>query len=243
MSRLEVAVVLVVALAGCTRWSTTSVYGPQREVGRTLLGSPAIAESKSSQLAAGFSGRASGGSAVGGLGGNMESVTLKHCVQKADVALEQPYEQVPELRGRGWDVAGAVTLGIFGATAIDVGYRNDNDQYRESSGTTNYVVGGVLLAAGVGILYRAYGVVPNRRPAPSGPLKREWTEQRLVESSGCGMPGDVAQVQSPVPLVIQAQPEKQDAAARLQQLDKLRASGAISDADYARKRKEIIDGI
>jgi hypothetical protein len=48
-----------------------------------------------------------------------------------------------------------------------------------------------------------------------------------------------------MPVVIQAQPAglQTDAVSRLQQLDKLRAAGAISDADYARKRKEIIDGI
>ena len=34
-----------------------------------------------------------------------------------------------------------------------------------------------------------------------------------------------------------------DITARLQKLDALKAAGAITDAEYQRKRKEIIDGI
>src|SRR5688572_21917106 len=101
MSNLKL-VLAVLSMAGCTRWSTSNVYGPEREVARNLLGSPGVAESKSSQLAANFSGRASNGSAVGGLGASTESLTLKHCVQKAELQLEQPYEVRSELRGRGW---------------------------------------------------------------------------------------------------------------------------------------------
>jgi hypothetical protein len=38
-------------------------------------------------------------------------------------------------------------------------------------------------------------------------------------------------------------PAANDVTARLQKLDQLKASGAITDAEYKRKRKEIIDGI
>ena len=83
------------------------------------------------------------------------------------------------------------------------------------------------------------------QPSRSGPATRTYQEHKLVEATGCNMPGEFAGVQSPVPLVIQAQPSAspQDPSVRLQQLDKLRASGAISEADYNRKRKEIIDSI
>jgi hypothetical protein len=235
-------VVLVgVALAGCTRWSSTNVYGPQREVGRQLLGSPGVAETKSSSLSAGFAGSARGGSAVAGLGAESESVTLKHCVQKAELTFQQPYQVRPELRGRGWDIAGAVVLGLVGLGGIQSGVQENHDQFEDESGTTSIVLGSAFIAAGVGLLAYSYGVVPSREPAPTE-QSRTWMETRLVEASGCGLPGEVAQAQAAMPVVIQPQPP-QDAAARLQQLDKLRAAGAINEADYARKRKEIIDGI
>lgn len=238
--RMSKVVFAVVALAGCTRWSTTNVYGPQREVARRLLGSPAIAETKSSSLNAGFAGRARGGTAVAGLGAASESVTLKHCVQKAELTFEQPYEVRPELRGRGLDIAGAVVLGLIGAGGIQAGM--DGTDGRD--GTSTVIAGSAFIAAGVGLLVYSYGIVPRREPPVLPNQRHQWVEARLVEASGCGLPGDVAQAQAAIPVVLQPQPAaKQDAAARLEQLDKLRASGAISDADYERKRKEIIDGI
>lgn len=236
-------VVLVVgALAGCTRWSPNNVYGPPREVGRQLLGSPGIAESRSASLNAGFAGSARGGTAVGGLGAATESITLKHCVQKADVSFEQPYEVRPELRGRGFDIAGAVVLGLIGAAGLQSGFHDNSDGYDETSGTQSIVLGSAFIAAGVGLIAYSYGIVPRREPAIVPNQRRQWVEQRLVEASGCGLPGEAAAAAAAIPVVIQPQPPK-DAAARLQELDKLRAAGAIDQADYERKRKEIIDGI
>lgn len=240
--RFAKVVLVVAALPGCTRWSPTNVYGPPREVGRQLLGSPGVAESRSASLNAGFAGAARGGTAVGGLGANTESITLKHCVQKAEVSFDQPYEVRPELRGRGFDVVGAVVLGLIGAGGIDAGVRDANDGYDDSSGTTNIVLGSAFVAAGVGLLVYSFGIVPGREPAPLRDQHRTWTEPRLVEATGCGMPGEAAAAAAAIPVVLQPQPPK-DAATRLQELDKLHAAGAINDADYARKRKEIIDGI
>lgn len=235
-----VLVMVVVALAGCTRWTTTNSYGPQREVARRLLGAPAIAETKSSSLSAGFAGSARGGSAVAGLGAESESVTLKHCVQKAEITFEQPYDVRPELRGRGWDIAGSVVLGLIGLGGIQSGM---NENANDGNGTNTIIVGSTFIAAGVGLLVYSYGIVPKREPPVVTNQRREWVETRLVEATGCVLPGEVAQAQAAIPVVIQPQPAANDPAARLQQLDKLRAAGAISEEDYARKRKEIIDGI
>ncbi len=247
----KLAIVLAVAstASACTRWSSSTSYMPPREVARRLLGSPAVAETKSSSLNAGFAGSANRGSAVAGLGANTESLTLKHCVQQAELTFEQQFETRSDLRGRGWDIAGSVLLGLSGVSLINAGYSNDQDYYnvnREYDPTANYVVGGVMLAGAVALMVRSYVLVPNRRPAPPPSAMRTFQENKLVESTGCGLPGDLAGVQSPVPIVIQTQaaPAPQgDATTRLQQLDKLKASGAISDADYKRKRKEIIDSI
>lgn len=239
MSKVVFAVLAVVAVAGCTRWSSTNVYGPQREAARRLLGSPAIAETKSSSLNAGFAGRARGGTAVAGLGAASESITLKHCVQKAELTFEQPYEVRPQLRGRGLDIAGAIVLGLIGAGGVQAGM--DGNDGRD--GTNTVIAGSAFIAAGVGLLVYSYGIVPRREPAVLTNQRHQWVETQLVEASGCGMPGDVARAQAAIPVVLQPQPAAQDATARLQQLDKLREAGAISDADYQRKRKEIIDGI
>lgn len=185
-------------------------------------------------------GSARGGSAVAGLGAEAESVTLKHCVQKAEITFEQPYEVRPKLRGRGWDIAGSVVLGLLGLSGIQSGM---NESSRGDDGTNTIIAGSAFIAAGAGLLVYSYGIVPRREPPVQMNQRREWVETRLVEATGCVLPGEVAQAQAAIPVVIQPQPAAQDPAARLQQLDKLRAAGAISNEDYARKRKEIIDGI
>src|SRR6266496_5145395 len=118
MKRSITATVALVGLAGCTTWGTTNVYGPKREVGRQLLGSPAIAESKSSSLNAGFSGAASGGTAVAGLGAAPDSIKPTHCVRQAQVQYEQPFEVHPTTIHRGYDVAGAIALGVIGLAVL-----------------------------------------------------------------------------------------------------------------------------
>ena len=114
-----------------------------------------------------------------------------------------------------------------------------------ASGTPLYAIGGGLMAGGVGILAYSFGSLPKGpRPAPTQ-SKRAWVQQELVEASGCGMPGDVAQPQpqpQPIARPATAQPAG-DTAVRLKKLDQLRASGAISEAEYQQKRKQILDEI
>src|SRR5688572_1941783 len=110
----------ILGLAGCTSWGTHTVYGPKREVGRQLVGSPAIAESHSTTLGAGFVGAGGGGVAIAGLGANADSMRLTHCVQQAQITYEQPLETRPVVVGRPADVAGSIGLGLAGLITIGV---------------------------------------------------------------------------------------------------------------------------
>jgi hypothetical protein len=106
--------------------------------------------------------------------------------------------------------------------------------------------GGLMVGAGVGLLVYSYARLP-KQPAPAvEQRKREWTETSLVEATGCnmGLPGNVAATPAPAPMPAAAPAAPaNDVTARLQKLDALKASGAITDAEYQKKRKEIIDGI
>jgi hypothetical protein len=254
-SALMAMVVALVGLAGCTSWGTVNVYGPKREVGRQMLGSPAIAESKSSSLNAGFSGASGGGVAVAGLAGNTDSIKLTHCVQQAEIQYEQPFEIHPRAVGRGMDVAGALTLGVVGLIVVGVtsakqdSFWEPGDPYYEPppDPTAGYVIGGGMMAAGAGLLIYSFAKLPKQPKPQIQTSKRAWVENRLVESTGCVMPGvpnNVATAPAPAPtMATPAAAPANDVTARLQKLDSLKASGAITDAEYQRKRKEIIDGI
>jgi hypothetical protein len=254
MKRSITATVALVSFAGCTSWGTATVYGPKREVSRQLLGEPAIAESKSSSLNAGFHGVSNGGVAVAGLGAATDSIKLTHCVQQAEVHYEQPFELRPITEHRGLDWAGAITLGVIGLLVINHGYQSQDtfwqpgDMYYEAppDPTPSYVAGGLMVGAGVGLLVYSYARLP-KQPAPAvEQRKREWTETSLVEATGCnmGLPGNVAATPAPAPMPAAAPAAPaNDVTARLQKLDALKASGAITDAEYQKKRKEIIDGI
>jgi hypothetical protein len=257
---LTAMVVALVGLAGCTTWGTTHVYGPKREIGRQMLGSPAIAESKSSSLNAGFSGVSGGGLAVAGLGANTESMKLTHCVQQAEIAYEQPFEIHPKTAKRGYDVAGALTLGLIGlivvgsTSASQDTFWDPGDPYYEAppDPTAGYAIGGGMMAAGAGLLIYSFAALPKQPKPQIQASKREWVETRLVESTGCnmpaGVPSNVATAPAPTPApalapVAAPAPATNDVTARLQKLESLRASGAITEGEYQRKRKEIIDGI
>jgi hypothetical protein len=256
-SALTAMVVALVGLAGCTSWGTTNVYGPKREIGRQLLGSPAIAESKSSSLNAGFSGASGGGVAVAGLAGSTDSLKLTHCVQQAEIQYEQPFEIHPKTKGRGYDVAGAITLGLVGLIVVgstsasqDPFFEPGDPLYEPPPDpTAGYVVGGGMMAAGAGLLIYSFAKLPKQPRPPVQASKRNWVETRLVESTGCtlGVPPNVAAAPAPAPapaaMTAPAPAPANDVTARLQKLDSLKASGAITDAEYQRKRKEIIDGI
>jgi hypothetical protein len=250
------AAVALVGLAGCTTWGTTNVYGPKREIGRQMLGSPAIAETKSSSLNAGFSGASGNGVAVAGLGASTDSIKLTHCVQQAEIHYEQPFEIHPKTTKRGYDILGGVSLALIGlivvgsTSASQDTFWQPGDAYHDPRrvATAAYRHGGGKLAGGAGLLIYSFAALP-KQPKPAVQLsKREWNETRLVESTGCvlpGVPNNVASAPAPAPLVTPAPAAAPagDVTARLQKLDALRASGAITDAEYQRKRKEIIDGI
>jgi hypothetical protein len=250
------ATVALVGFAGCTTWGTTEVHGPTREVGRQLLGSPAIAETKSSSLSAGFAGRTNGRSAVAGLGASTDSIKLTHCVQQAEIHYEQPFEIHPKQVGRGKDIAGSIVLGVVGlaiigsASASQDTFWEPGDPYYEPppDPTAGYVTGGLFVGAGIGLLAYSFGKLPKQPRPEVQHSKRAWVETKLVESTGCAMPlpPNVAAAPAPAPTPAAAAapaPAANDVTARLQKLDSLRASGAITDAEYQRKRKEIIDGI
>ncbi len=258
VQRRYLAIVALVGLAGCTTWGTTNVYGPKREIGRQMLGSPAIAETKSSSLNAGFSGASGGGVAVAGLGANTDSLKLTHCVQQAEIQYEQPFEIHPKTTKRAYDVLGGVSLALIGlivvgsTSASQDTFWQPGDPYYEPppDPTAGYAIGGGMMAAGAGLLIYSFAALPKQPKPPVQLSKREWTETRLVESTGCvlpGVPNNVAAAPAPAPAPVvtpaPAAAPAGDITARLQKLDALRASGAITDAEYQRKRKEIIDGI
>lgn len=240
-------------LSGCTKWGTTAVYGPKYEVERRLLGSPSLATTSSSSLSAGFAGARGRGIAVAGLEGSTDSMSRTHCVQQAQITYEQPVEFQPVVQGRTNDVAAAVGLGFVGLGFVVAGLiRSSNNTvfqpgdpfYEEpASGAPLYAIGGGLMAGGVGILAYSFGSLPKGpRPAPTQ-SKRAWVQEELVEASGCGLPGDIAQQQQPVAQPAATAQPTSDTAARLKKLDQLRASGAISEAEYQQKRKQILDEI
>lgn len=266
MRTLSSILVTAALLSGCTKWGTTVAYGPKYEVERRLLGSPSIATTSSASLSAGFAGVRGRGVAVAGLEAGADSMSRTHCVQQAEITYEQPVEYQPVVRGRTNDVAAAVGLGFVGLGFIVAGLiRSSNTSvfepgdpfYEEpASGAPLYAIGGVLAGGGVGILAYSFGSLPKGpRPAPTQ-TKRSWVQQELVEASGCGLPGDVAQPQPQPQPMPQAQPQPpvaqpavaapaptNDTAVRLKKLDQLRASGAITEAEYQKKRKQILDEI
>jgi len=229
---------------GCTKWGTNAVLGPRHEVERRLLGSPSVATSKSSSLSAGFAGAHDGGVAVAGLSGGTASLSLTHCVQQAEITYEQPFELQPVPKGRVNDVAGGVVLGFVGLSIMMIAkvrshtiFEPGDPLYEQPpSPAGGYLVGGAMVGAGVGLIAYSFGSLPKGpKPAVQASTKR-WTQTELVESTGCGLPGDPA-------LAGQSAPPNADTAARLRQLDQLRAAGSITEAEYQQKRRAILDAI
>jgi hypothetical protein len=268
-------------LSGCTHWGTATVYGPKHVVEQRLLGEPSLATTSSSNLSAGFAGIHGNGVGVAGLDAGTDSMTRTHCVQQAEVVYEQPYELQPVPEGRPADVAGAVVLGFVGLGVMvaakissETIFEPGDPLYEEPpSPVPGYVIGGAMIAGGVGLLAYSFNKLPKGPKPQVQQSKRNWTQTELVEATGCAMPGQNVAAVPPQTQPQQAQPQPQplqtrplaqpaataqpattttpaasttqsnDTAVRLKKLDDLRASGAITEAEYQKKRKQIIDSL
>ena len=144
---------------------------------------------------------------------------------------------------------GLIGLIVIGSTSASQDtFWQPGDPYYEAppDPTAGYVAGAGLLAAGAGLLIYSYAKLPKQPKPAVVQNKRNWVETSLVESTGCnmGLPPNVAAAPAPAPMpAAAAAAPANDVTARLQKLDSLKAAGAITDAEYQRKRKEIIDGI
>jgi hypothetical protein len=114
------------------------------------------------------------------------------------------------------------------------------------SPTPGYLLGGAMLGGGIGLIAYSFGSLPKGPKPETRVSTRQWVQEEMVESTGCGLPGDPSLAHN----APQPQPQPQPAAAgegdvnaRLKKLDQLRASGLITEAEYQRKRKAILDEI
>lgn len=163
--RTPSTITLSLFLAGCTTWSTTTAYGPTREVARRPRGQPAFATSSSTSVAGGFVGASTGPLMAGGFGAGVESHTRTRCVQDVDIAYEQPFEIHPVEVGRAKDKLGGIALVGTGLLFLAAGYDAANDPYSDASPEAGYALGGGLIAGGVGLLVYSYTSLP-REPRP-----------------------------------------------------------------------------
>jgi hypothetical protein len=237
--------VALIGAAGCTHWNSRTTYAPPQELTRRLVGAPQVAETTSASLSAGLAGSsangATGTSILGGLSANAGSLKRTHCVQEAQIDFVQPYEVAPVASTRAWDWVGAITIGVIGLSVVNQARANAaDDRYyggRQQSYTGTYVFGGALIAGGIGWIGYSQTRLPHQPAPPVQHLEKRWTESRFVETTGCGLvPSDVAKPSSPGPAPA-------DAEARLKELDRLHQSGILSDEEYARKRKAVIDAL
>jgi hypothetical protein len=245
--------VLIAAQAGaCTHWGANTVYGDRKEVGRRLLGAPQVMEASSTNVSAdvfalgGRSARTGASVATGSASGGHDSVKRTYCAQQAEIDYVQPWQAVPKVEGRVLDVAGGVTLGFVGLMVVMLSaiwaagsesvFQPGDPGYEEPANmTAGYVAGGALVAAGAGWMAYSFAALPSGPPPPVGTGERTWTASELVAATGCGLvPGDTGK---PPP------PPGGDVAERLQKLEKLHKAGLITDAEYRKKRKELLDGL
>ena len=87
----------------------------------------------------------------------------------------------------------------------------------------------------------SYAFLPSGpQPAPTN-HERRWTETLFVEATGCGLvPADRPGTRPPP---IDAPPQADDVETRLRKLDDLRRAGVITEQEYQRKRREILDSL
>jgi hypothetical protein len=239
---MRTLVLLSLVSAGCTTWSAATSFGPAREVGRRLKGQPSLATSSSSSMSGGFAGASFGNVVVAGYGSGSQSYTRTHCVQEAEVAYEQSYEIHPVEIGRSKDKLAGLALAAGGVLMILAGVDAENDPYTEADATGAYAFGGGLIAGGVGLLVYSYTALP-REPRPE--VQRgtnRWVTSHTVEAEGCAplpVPTNIAQGGTTV--VVQPSNHKPGLTERLAELDRLKASGTINDAEYKRKRAQILN--
>lgn len=184
---------LAALVSGCTHWGTQPVYGSSREVERRLLGEPSLATTSSSSLSAGFAGVHGRRVTLAGLDAGSESITRTHCVQEAEIRYEQPYELHPVPVGRVNDVAGGVLLGFLGLGVVIAAKVRSHTIFEPGdplyepppSPGPGYAIGGAMIAGGVGLVAYSFGSLPKGAPPAVQSAKREWTETRLVEATGC----------------------------------------------------------
>ena len=238
--------VALVGVAGCTHWNSRTTYAAPQELGRRLIGAPQVAETTSASLSAGLAGSSASGAAgtsiLGGLAASAGSLKRTHCVQEAQIDFVQPYEVAPVASTRAWDWIGAITIGVIGLSVVAQARENAvNDGYYvggpQRSYTGTYVFGGALIAGGIGWIGYSQTRLPRQPAPPLQHLEKRWTESRFVETTGCGLvPADVATPSSPGSAPT-------DPEARLKELERLHQSGILSDEEYARKRKAVIDAL
>ncbi|MDX2090485.1 MAG: hypothetical protein SFX73_21685 [Kofleriaceae bacterium] len=199
----------------CTKYGQTTNFGPPREVARRLVGAPMVETVSASNISGGFDATSvhgrRGGYSTGGFSGGAATVTRTHCVQQAQIDYTQQVHTSPEVRGRGWDIAGAITLGLVGLIvyagaksnynyAVDT-WNSDNEFHLRDPGffpppgpypsepTGAYATGAVISLSGLALLVYSYAVLP-KGPAPQPTTtERQFTETQYVESTGCASPG------------------------------------------------------
>ncbi len=243
---------LFLSLTACTSWSTETVLGPKTEVSRQLRGMPSFATSSQSSTSAGFAAGRTSRTLVAGLDAGTQSFTRTHCVQDAEVTYEQPFELHPKPIGRSKDLIAGIALTVIGLSVLSTSMGTEGDGYYagEPSSTGGMIAGGAVMAGGVGLLVYSYTSLPKQpRPEVKKGVNR-WVATEVVEAQGCASPNApaIAQnapapVSAPVPAAAAAPPANPDVTERLRTLDRLKASGTISNAEYQRKRAEILDGI
>ncbi len=188
-------------MAGCARWGSRDVAAPAQEVGRRSLGAPQVAVTTASEVEAGFGAvtatdGAGTSATVAGLAGSSGSMTRTHCIQQVEIDYTQAVEIHPEVEGRAFDFAGGISLGVIGLGVMGVAKMRSKDSVFEKGDpfyeeppdpTPGYLVGGALIAGGIAWMLYSSAALPSE-PRPSVQLaRRNWTETRLVEATGCGL--------------------------------------------------------